>query len=40
VHDLYLVFRNPQVKGDGFLFAVLTATFESEARPGTRRVTR
>ncbi|HET9003704.1 MAG TPA: PKD domain-containing protein, partial [Gemmatimonadaceae bacterium] len=40
VHDLYLVFRNPQVKGDGFLFAVLTATFESEARPGTKTVTR
>ena len=40
VHDLYLVFRNPQVKGDGFLFAVLTATFESEARPATKAVTR
>jgi len=40
VHDLYLVFRNPQAKGDGFLFAVLTATFESEARPATKTVTR
>jgi cytochrome c len=40
VHDLYLVFRNPQAKGDGFLFAVLTATFESEARPATKAVTR
>lgn len=40
VHDLYLVFRNPQVKGDGFLFAVLTATFESERRPGAKAVPR
>ena len=28
VHDLYFVFTNPTVK-DGFLFAVMTATFES-----------
>jgi cytochrome c len=27
VHDLYLVFRNPDVTTDQFLFAVLTATF-------------
>ena len=40
VHDLYFVFRNPQVKGDGFLFAVLTATFESGMRPATKTVTR
>jgi cytochrome c len=29
LHDVYLVFRNPDAKGDGFLFGVLTATFES-----------
>jgi cytochrome c len=29
VHDVYLVFRNPDAKGDGFLFGVLTATFEA-----------
>jgi cytochrome c len=28
LHDVYLVFRNPDAKGDGFLFGVLTATFE------------
>jgi len=28
-HDVYLVFRNPDVKSDQFLFGVLTATFES-----------
>jgi hypothetical protein len=28
MHDLYFVFRNPGVKGDGLLFGVLTATFE------------
>jgi cytochrome c len=27
-HDLYLVFRNPDAKGDQFLFGLLTATFE------------
>ena len=32
LHDVYLVFRNPDAKGDGFLFAVLTATFESVLR--------
>jgi cytochrome c len=32
LHDVYLVFRNSDAKGDGFLFAVLTATFESAAR--------
>ena len=29
VHDLYFVFRNSEAKGDGFLFGVLTATFEA-----------
>ena len=29
IHDLYFVFRNPEASGDGFLFAVLTATFEA-----------
>jgi cytochrome c len=29
VHDVYLVFRNADVKGDGFLFGALTATFEA-----------
>jgi cytochrome c len=29
LHDFYLVFRNPDAKGDGFLFGVLTATFEA-----------
>jgi cytochrome c len=32
VHDVYLVFRNPDAKGDGFMFGVLTATFEAGAR--------
>jgi cytochrome c len=32
LHDLYLVFRNPDAKGDQFLFGVLTATFEGVAR--------
>ena len=32
VHDVYLVFRNSDAKGDGFLFGVLTATFEAGAR--------
>jgi cytochrome c len=31
-HDVHLVFRSPDAKGDGFLFGVLTATFESAAR--------
>ena len=35
VHDVYLVFRNPDAKGDQFLFGVLTATFEAMPRPGT-----
>jgi cytochrome c len=29
VHDVHLVFRNPDAKGDQFLFGLLTATFES-----------
>jgi cytochrome c len=32
VHDVYLVFRNPDAKGDQFLFGVLTATFETAPR--------
>jgi cytochrome c len=32
MHDVYLVFTNPDAKGEGFMFAVLTATFESAAR--------
>jgi len=32
VHDVYLVFRNSDAKGDGFLFGVLTATFEAGPR--------
>ena len=32
LHDVYLVFRNPDAKGDQFLFGVLTATFESVPR--------
>ena len=32
LHDLYLVFRNPDAKGDQFLFGVLTATFEAAPR--------
>jgi cytochrome c len=32
VHDVYVVFRNPDAKGDGFMFGVLTATFEAGAR--------
>ena len=32
VHDLYFVFTNPDVKGDGFMFGVLTATFEAASR--------
>jgi cytochrome c len=32
VHDVYLVFRNLDAKGDGFLFGLLTATFEAGQR--------
>jgi cytochrome c len=32
VHDLYFVFRNPDVKTDGFLFGLITATFEAGSR--------
>ena len=32
LHDVYLVFRNPDAKGDQFLFGVLTATFEGVPR--------
>jgi cytochrome c len=32
VHDVYLVFRNPDAAGDQFLFAVLTANFEPAPR--------
>jgi hypothetical protein len=32
VHDVYLVFRNPDVTSDQFMFGVLTATFEAAAR--------
>jgi len=31
VHDLYFVFTNPDATADGFLFGVLTATFEAAA---------
>jgi cytochrome c len=31
-HDVYLVFRNPDAKGDQFLFGLLTATFEGVPR--------
>jgi len=40
VHDLYLVAKNADAKGDALLFVLLTATFEpapmTEARTGTR----
>jgi cytochrome c len=32
LHDVYLVFRNPDAKGDGFMFGLLTATFETVPR--------
>jgi cytochrome c len=32
LHDVYLVFRNPDAKGDQFLFGLLTATFEAVSR--------
>jgi len=28
VHDVYLVFRNPDLKADAFMFGLLTGTFE------------
>ncbi len=31
-HDLYFVFMNPDAKGDGFMFGVLTASFEAARR--------
>jgi len=33
LHDVYLVFRNPDAKGDQFMFGLLTATFEVAPRP-------
>ena len=33
MHDLFMVFRSPEAKGNGFLFGLLTATFESGAAP-------
>ena len=32
VHDVHLVFRNADAKGDQFLFGVLTATFEASSK--------
>jgi cytochrome c len=32
LHDVYLVFRNPDAKGDGFMFGLLTAAFEAVPR--------
>jgi cytochrome c len=32
LHDVYLVFRNPDARSDGFLFGLLTATFEGAPR--------
>jgi cytochrome c len=32
LHDVYLVFRSPDAKGDQFLFGLLTATFEGVPR--------
>ena len=32
VHDLHFVFRSPEATGEGFLFGVLTATFEASAK--------
>jgi cytochrome c len=32
LHDVYLVFQNPEAKGDQFLFGLLTATFEGVTR--------
>ena len=33
IHDVYLVFKNPDSTGDQFLFGVLTAAFESAPSP-------
>ena len=32
LHDVYLVFRSPDAKGDQFMFGLLTATFEGAPR--------
>jgi len=32
LHDVHFVFTNPDAKGDGFMFGVLTATFEAAPR--------
>jgi cytochrome c len=32
LHDVYLVFRNPDARSDGFMFGLLTATFEAVRR--------
>ena len=32
LHDVYLVFRSPDAKGDQFMFGLLTATFEAVPR--------
>jgi cytochrome c len=32
LHDVYLLFRSPDAKGDQFLFGLLTATFEAVPR--------
>jgi cytochrome c len=32
LHDVYLVFRSPGATGDGFMFGLMTATFESTRR--------
>jgi len=29
LHDVYFVFANPDATGDGFMFGVVTATFEA-----------
>jgi len=34
LHDVYLVFRNPDAKSDQFLFGLLTATFEGVSQSG------
>jgi cytochrome c len=33
LHDVYLVFRSPDAKGDQFMFGLLTATFEAAPQP-------
>ncbi|HEX2719109.1 MAG TPA: c-type cytochrome, partial [Gemmatimonadaceae bacterium] len=40
VHDVHLVFRNEQAQGEGLLFGVLTAAFESAAPPAETRGSR